>query len=318
LVVGYRLATPLLAALFSYLALERLSWRGRFGKWGAVLLLVISFSGIAYGLGYFLNQTVRALPEIADKSIPSVINWAQQQGVELPFTDYESLKDAAFETVKGEVRFLGSFAKAARGALAHVAFLVAGCMVAVSLFLTPRFDTARQPAAPDSIYALCCGEIKNRFATLYRSFSTVMGAQIVISAINTALTGIFTFVVDLPYGVVVVGVTFLCGLVPVVGNLVSNTIIVGIGFTISPKMALAALVFLVAIHKLEYFLNSQIVGWRIHSPLWLTLLGLIVGERLLGVEGMVLAPVVLCYLRLEGAVLKVPSDAAQPRNLQPR
>jgi predicted PurR-regulated permease PerM len=72
-----------------------------------------------------------------------------------------------------------------------------------------------------------------------------------------------------------------------------------IGFTVSPKMALGALIFLVVIHKLEYFLNSKIVGLRIRNPLWLTLLGLIVGERLLGVPGMILAPVVLNYIKLE-------------------
>jgi predicted PurR-regulated permease PerM len=85
----------------------------------------------------------------------------------------------------------------------------------------------------------------------------------------------------------------------VVGNLVSNTIVVAIGFTVSPKMALVSLLFLVVIHKLEYLLNSKIVGWRIRNPLWLTLLGLVVGERLMGIPGMILAPVVLHYVKLE-------------------
>jgi predicted PurR-regulated permease PerM len=75
--------------------------------------------------------------------------------------------------------------------------------------------------------------------------------------------------------------------------------VVAIGFTVSPRTALVALIFLIVIHKLEYFLNSKIVGWRIHNPLWLTLLALIIGERLLGLPGMILAPVVLNYLRLE-------------------
>jgi len=52
---------------------------------------------------------------------------------------------------------------------------------------------------------------------------------------------------------------------------------------------------------LEYFLNSKIVGWRIRNPLWLTLLALIVGERLLGVPGMILAPIVLNYIKLEAS-----------------
>ena len=43
--------------------------------------------------------------------------------------------------------------------------------------------------------------------------------------------------------------------------------------------AIAALVFLVLLHKLEYFLNSKIIGDRIKNPVWLTLLALIIGER---------------------------------------
>ena len=132
-----------------------------------------------------------------------------------------------------------------------------------------------------------------------------MGAQILISAINTVFTGIFALAVQLPYAVVVVGVTFLCGLLPILGNVVSNTIIVMIGFTVSPQLALTALVFLVLIHKLEYFLNSKIVGHRIRNPFWLTLLALVVGERLMGVPGMILAPVVLNYVKREASAVEV-------------
>src|SRR5205823_10721624 len=103
---------------------------------------------------------------------------------------------------------------------------------------------------------------------------------------------------------VVIGATFVCGLLPVIGNLVSNTIIVGIGITVSPKMAIAALIFLVVVHKLEYFLNSKIVGGRIRNPFWLTLLALVLGERLMGIPGMVLAPVILNYIKMETSRLQ--------------
>jgi predicted PurR-regulated permease PerM len=305
LIVWLHLATPLLAALFAYLALSRLDTGKRWGKTLAVIAFLIALASIAYALGYFINQTIRALPEIGDKAIPAIIAWAKQYGIELPFSDYDSLKDFAFDTVKTEVRFLGSFAKFARGASTEALFLAAGCVVAVSAFLHPRFELSADATRPsENLYTGCCREIAARFSTLYGSFVTVMGAQIVISAINTLLTAIFVLAVQLPYAVVVIGVTFLCGLLPVVGNLLSNTIVVAIGFTVSPRMALGALIFLIVIHKLEYFLNSKIVGWRIHNPLWLTLLGLIVGERLLGIPGMILAPVVLNYVRLE--MSKVP------------
>ena len=300
------LATPLLVAFFAYLALTKLHFVKRGGKVVAVALFLILVSGVAYGLGHFTNQTVRALPEIADKAIPSVIQWAREYQIELPFTDYDSLKDVAFDTVRSQVSYLGNVARFARGATAQFIFVVVGCVVAISLFLNPRLELDREKyALRDNLYSLCCDQISKRFEALYQSFATVIGAQIVISAINTVFTSIFVLAVALPYAVVVIGATFLCGLIPVIGNLVSNTIIVGIGFTVSPKMALMALVFLVVIHKLEYFLNSKIIGQRIRNPLWLTLLALVLGEKLMGIPGMILAPVVLNYIRVEASRIEI-------------
>ncbi|MGH7972183.1 MAG: AI-2E family transporter [Limisphaerales bacterium] len=313
-VVGLRLAAPLLAALFAYLALTKLELRRRGGRWFAVLVVLVLLSAAAYGLGYFVKQIVRSLPEIADKSIPSILAWARQNNIQLPFTDYDSLRDVALDSVKGEAQYLGSFAKFARTATTETVLLLAGCVVAMSLFLNRNFQPGHEDGSGANLYAVCWGQVMRRFGILYSSFVTVMGAQLIISAINTALTAIFVVVMHLPYAVVIVGVTFLCGLLPVVGNLISNTIVVAVGFTVSPRMALVALVFLVVVHKLEYVLNSKIVGWRIHNPLWLTLLALIVGERLLGIAGLILAPVVLNYIRLEAMAIpasRPPAPGAQ-------
>jgi predicted PurR-regulated permease PerM len=306
LVVWLHLATLLLAVLFTYLALNCLCFPKRGSRWLAVGIFLVLLSAVAYGLGYFVHQTIGALPEIADKAIPSVLQAGKDNGIELPFTDYDSLKDLALDTVRNQVSYLSGVAKFARGATTQIVSLVAGCVVAISLFLTRRFELG-QTSVPANLYAQACREIGQRFETLNRSFVIVMGAQVVISAINTVLTAIFILATQLPYAVVVIGVTFLCGIVPVVGNLVSNTVVVAIGFTQSPRLALAALIFLVVIHKLEYLLNSKIVGWRIRNPLWLTLLGLIVGEKLLGLPGMVLAPVVLHYIKSEASSYKDPA-----------
>ena len=66
-------------------------------------------------------------------------------------------------------------------------------------------------------------------------------------------------------------------------------------------MALVALCFLVVVHKLEYFLNSKIIGDRIKNPMWMTLIGLLVGEKLMGIPGMILAPIVLHYIKIEAS-----------------
>src|SRR5262249_52823135 len=146
--------------------LTKLQSPQRQSRWLAVTAFMVFVSGIAYGLGGFVNHTVRALPEIADKAIPSMIQWLRQYQIELPFSDYDSLRDFAFDTVKSEVRYLGGFAKFARGASTQIVFLVAGCIVAISVFLHPQFDLRREPdSARDDLYSTCCDEISMRFRT---------------------------------------------------------------------------------------------------------------------------------------------------------
>jgi predicted PurR-regulated permease PerM len=241
---------------------------------------------------------------------------AEEHNFDLPFTDFEGLKDYAMTAIKDQARYLGDFANFARHASTTFVFIIIAIVCAVSIFFNSQLDLFRAShKVPNNLYSIYCDEISARFSDFYHSFSTVIGAQMTISAINTILTAIFVLVLGLPYGAVVIGLTFLCGLFPIVGNVVSNTVIVFIGFLVSAKIAFIALIFLVVIHKLEYFLNSKIVGARIRNPIWLTLIGLIIGEKLMGVPGMILSPVVLNYLRVEMSKIEVaraPVLAGQP------
>jgi len=309
------LGVPLLALLFSYFVLTKL---GRFisNKWLALAVFILVVAAISYTAGHFIHAAIAALPKIADNSIPAATAWAQARDLRLPFTDFEGLKATAMTAVKEEAHYLGNVANFARNASTTFVFLLIGVVAAVSLFFNSQLDLFREShKVRNNLYSVCCDEITARFSEFYRSFATVIGAQMTISCINTILTAIFVFAVQLPYAPVVIGLTFLCGLLPIVGNVVSNTVIVFIGFLVSPRVAIGALVFLVVVHKLEYFLNSKIIGARIRNPIWLTLFGLIVGEKLMGVPGMILSPVVLNYLRVEMSKVEVsPAVAAHSKH----
>jgi predicted PurR-regulated permease PerM len=278
-------------------------------------LFLLVVGGIACGAAYFTRAVIRELPKIADSSLPSASAWAQARQIELPFTDFDSLRAFVIDAFKEEAHYLRNVADFARNATAVLVFVAIGIVAAVSLFLNSQLDlSSNVQSSRNNLYSVFCGEISARFRDFYRSFATVMGAQITISLINTVLTAIFVLIVRLPNAPLLIAVTFLCGLLPIVGNLISNTIIVCIAFTVSLKMALVALIFLIAIHKLEYFLNSKIIGDRIRNPVWLTLLALIIGERLMGIPGMILAPVVLNYLRVE--MSKVEMEPAHENRLR--
>jgi len=295
------LATLALTTLFGYFALRQFSF-GRSKALGVALYL-IAVGAVGYGLFYFSRQAYIALPRIAETTIPAVVGYAEKQGLELPFTDYASLKTLALNGVKEEFANVGRYA---RRAIFEFAMLLVGLVVSMGLFLNATWQREGDPhAVKDSLYSLVSQEVAIRFRTFYRSFATVIGAQIVVSTINTGLTSVFLLWNGYPYGMVIIVLTFLCGLLPIIGNLLSNTLIVGVAFTLSPRTALFALIFLVVIHKLEYFLNSKIIGDRIKNPMWLTLLGLVLGEKLMGIPGMILAPVVLHYIKVEASKNKI-------------
>jgi predicted PurR-regulated permease PerM len=142
----------------------------------------------------------------------------------------------------------------------------------------------------------------SRFADAFRQ---IIFAQVKISAINTTFTGIFLvailpiFGVQLPLTKTLIAITFLAGLLPVVGNLISNTLIFVIALSISLYVAISALVYLVVIHKLEYFLNARIVGTRINARAWELLIAMISLEVAFGIAGLIAAPIYYAYIKYE-------------------
>ncbi len=287
------LGTPFLTVLFSTFALRKLTFFRKNSV--AILLFIVLVCSIFYGTGLFLKRAFTELPVAVSLSVPKVVEYAKQQHLDLPFADLDSFNALAVNAVTKQ---LGDFAKFAQIATKEFVFLIIGLVIAISIFLNGKLEI--DPiSGKRNLYSLFCTQISNRFVSFYKSFATVMGAQIVISSINTIFTSVYIIALGFPFSVLIIVLTFLCGLLPIIGNVISNSVIVSIALTVSPKLAIGSLVFLIAIHKLEYFLNSKIIGGRIKSPMWLTLLGLIIGERLMGIPGMILAPVVLHYARVE-------------------
>jgi predicted PurR-regulated permease PerM len=141
----------------------------------------------------------------------------------------------------------------------------------------------------------------DRFAD---AFSRIATAQLKITSVNTLVTALYLvslplFGKELPFVTTLIVITFICGFVPILGNLVSNTVIVILSLGVSPGTAVASLIFLVIVHKLQYLLNSRIVGGEIDSQAWEILFAIILGEALFGVRGVIMAPIVYAFVKRE-------------------
>ena len=140
---------------------------------------------------------------------------------------------------------------------------------------------------------------------LASAFRRVVFAQFWISSINTIFTWFYlgialpSFGVDLPLVKSLVAITFVIGLLPIIGNLISNTAIIIVSLSQGLPVAVASFVYLVVIHKLEYFLNARIVGSHINARAWELLIAMLVMEEAFGIPGLIAAPIFYAYFKEE-------------------
>ncbi len=144
-----------------------------------------------------------------------------------------------------------------------------------------------------------------RISRFGEAFGQIVAAQFWIAAFNTFLTAVFLLFLlpmwgeELPYTPALVTLTFVAGLVPIVGNLLCNVVITLVGLSVSPATALACLGFLVLIHKAEYFINAKVVGSRTQMAVWELLAVMFMAEAVFGPAGLVAAPLFYAYCKKE-------------------
>jgi predicted PurR-regulated permease PerM len=164
---------------------------------------------------------------------------------------------------------------------------------------------ALRDAMKDDIYKPFARALAQRAHMFGRAFRRVVFAQVRIAAINAFFTGIYLAVilpllgVNLPLVKTMIAITFVVGLIPVAGNLISNTVIVIVSLSHSLSVAMGSLLYLVIIHKFEYFLNARIVGGQIRAHAWELLVTMLLMEAVFGIAGIVAAPIYYAYIKSE-------------------
>jgi predicted PurR-regulated permease PerM len=148
-------------------------------------------------------------------------------------------------------------------------------------------------------------QMRNRGQTLIDTFRQIIVAQLWIASFNATCTAVFLLAVlpafgtHMPYASTLVLFTFLSSLIPVVGNLVCNSVLALTGVSVSPMVGLACLGFLMLIHKAEYIILSRTVGSRTNTATWELLAVLFIGEAVFGMAGLIAAPLMYAYVKKE-------------------
>jgi len=271
-------------------------------KWlaagGMALVAAAVVTGLALLLHAFWRGHVGNLPDLFQKmaeALQATRAEVERRGLEHLFPGLETSIPIE-ERVTGWLKEHGaqlSHAGVEGGKL--VLHVLLGVVLGVLYFFVPGTPSSRPLARA----------LRDRVERFASAFESILFAQVEISAINTALTAVYLLAllpllgVRLPFQGTLVALAFIAGLVPIAGNLVSNSVIVVVSLGVGPWVAVGSLAFLVVVHKLEYFVNARIVGGRIGAAAWEILLAIVVGEVAFGAIGVVVAPIVYAWIRRE-------------------
>jgi predicted PurR-regulated permease PerM len=314
LVLWQRLLVPVLLGLLVYawscLLADRLA--ARFGPSRAVAaaagaivgtLVFAAFAGIvtwtvAIASADDLRTFLLKIEDSLDGLRESLPEWIAQS---LP-QDLVDLRQRVFGWLREHAASLGGLGgKVAHGLVQGIFAILVAAMAAAATW---------QPGALQS---------DERFiGRLLRVLERVVLAQLRIAAFNTTMTALYLYVVLPAFGFVLPFRGLLClftlvtGVLPVLGNVMANTLVTRISLAISPWVAVASLAFLILIHKTEYFINARTVGARVQVASWEILAAMLAGEALFGVQGLVAAPLVYPFFKREVArLLKHPPTPAE-------
>jgi len=310
LVLKFHLLPTVLAGLAVHVVTCRLANRLPIKKEGAakeIAVVALAFSVIAgfvaggfaihsaikgfHGFGTLLAATAETLERVK-QSIPFTVSEA------IPGTAME-LQDSVVEFLREHGKGLSSVGAEGLLTLVHILIgMVIGGMTSIASVKTIE----KKPQFLEALHT--------RTQLLADSFEKVVFAQFKISLVNTILTAIYLIVilpvcgVHLPMVTLLILLTFVSGLIPVIGNLISNFVIVVLSVGTSLMVGGASLLFLIVVHKLEYFLNAKIIGHEVNAKAWELLCAMIALEAIFGLHGVIAAPILYAWLKAELSMVK--------------
>ena len=242
----FGLGPCLLAALVSYMMMDLterrlrdMGARRRVARLAALAVFAILSTALGWIFVKFMRVAIVRLPVLLDTVLPRLTELAMRFGFDIPADNALELRDLVVASAREN---FSSVSKTS-GLLTRGFFQVAIGMVAAAM----RFLTPPEEDGDANLFEAVRTEFSARVRLFVRSFERVMGAQVAISTINTLLTAVFLHAAGFPFKTFLILTAFVCGMVPIVGNVISNAAIVTAGLTISIQLATAGLVYLVII-----------------------------------------------------------------------
>lgn len=170
-------------------------------------------------------------------------------------------------------------------------------VVVITLYFVASLDSMKQ-----ALYELVSGSKRDTFAEIaeeiFDSIGKYLSGQIVLAAMNATFSFILLSILGVRYAGILAFIALFITLIPVIGPLISTTLMVLVSLFTSPATALIVGIVMIIYMQVEaYLFTPRIIGKAISIPASLVLIGAVIGGTLLGLLGaLVASPVVASIL----------------------
>ncbi len=208
-----------------------------------------------------------------------------------------------FQTISDLYTILIVFLKANIGFITFSAGLLLKVIIGIILGVVVHMSHIDQQNTSNA-WGSIVHTINSQCKVIYTSFRDIMSIQILISLMNTTIIAAMalglTYVIYgqvLPYWYVIIPLTAILSLIPVVGNIMINIILILATVQVSPTYVLVGLGLFLAIHKLELIVVGNKMNEKVNVPFIIVLFSMILGELLFhSMSGMMLGLIIMISL----------------------
>jgi predicted PurR-regulated permease PerM len=287
LIVLFRQLLPLVVL---FVAFERAlgvssAWLARRTRWREKYALLAIVAVIVAGVGaattLSASRVVRGVERARD-TLPERIAAARAH----PFFHRVSEHLPGTEQIIESAKHYASDALHVLAAVGHfLAYALIAFLLAI-IFVLEKKEILhwRSELAGDSLTAT----LARWFEHLGDAISVTVQLQLVVAAFNTVLTLPLLFLLGIKHKLALMALIFVSGLIPVVGNIVSGTVLSVLAYLAKGWVGVGVFVLLTfALHKIEaYYLNPRLTSRHVALPGFLLVASLLCWEHLLGFAGL--------------------------------
>lgn len=317
--LGYAL-TLIFFALFVSLGLYpvvlKLEAR-RFSRAGAVLTVMAAFLVIVVALIWMVVPIVIEQAGLLITYLPAGLDQIEEQewflalngsvgGILTPFVQF--LQDGAADPA--------TWLAVGGGALKIGANVISGVfgtifVIALTLYFVAGLETMKK-----GLYSLVPASRREGFESIaeeiFQSVGKYLSGMFILAAMNAVFSFILLTILGVPFAPILAAFALPITFIPVVGSLISASIMTVVSLFTSPTTGLIVLIVMLVYLQVEaYVLTPRIVGKAISIPGSLVLIGAMVGATLLGLLGALVACPVSASLLLITKKVIVPTQNAR-------